>query len=110
MTLSLGGVRARFTSLQKLDLQATDAGLVHLVGLTGLTSLIVAEGQVTDAGLVHLKELASLEFLGLSLTQVTDTGVAELQKALPNCRIIKYPRRRCGSEKPRVLFSDCASK
>ena len=43
---------------------------------------------VTDAGLVHLAGLTALERLWLADTQVTDAGVAELQKALPNCGIV----------------------
>jgi len=42
---------------------------------------------VTDAGLVHLKGLTQLRTLNLSLTQITDAGVAELKKSLPKCEI-----------------------
>ena len=45
--------------------------------------------QITDAGLVHLKGLTGLQTLNLAGTKVTDAGVAELKKALPNCEIIK---------------------
>ena len=77
------------TSLQTLSLggPVTGAGLVHLKGLTNLQYLYLGGTQVTDAGLVHLKALTNLPRLNLTLTQVTDAGVAELQKALPNCRI-----------------------
>lgn len=67
----------------------TDAGLVHLKGLTKLEGLRLGFTQVTDAGMVHLLGLTNLQTLNLSRTQVTDTGIAELQKTLPNCRIIK---------------------
>jgi len=40
--------------------------------------------QVTDAGLVHLKGLTNLEYLYLRKTQVTDAGIAKLEA---NCRI-----------------------
>ncbi len=43
--------------------------------------------QVTDAGLVHLKGLTRLQTLNLYRSQVTDAGVKELRAALPNCRI-----------------------
>ena len=39
----------------------TDAGLVHLKGLTQLQWLDLAETKVTDAGLVHLKGLTQLQ-------------------------------------------------
>ena len=45
--------------------------------------------RVTDAGLKELAGLKSLQVLDLSFTRVTDAGVAELQKALPNCHIIR---------------------
>ena len=67
--------------------QITDAGLVHLKGLTNLQTLNLDGTKITDAGLVHLKGLTSLETLSLNRTKVTDTGVAELQKALPDCKI-----------------------
>jgi hypothetical protein len=44
---------------------------------------------VTDAGLVHLKGLTKLEKLVLSGTMVTDAGAKDLQAALPKCKIIK---------------------
>ena len=44
--------------------------------------------QITDAGLVHLKGLTKLQTLGLIGTMVTETGVADLKKVLPNCKII----------------------
>ena len=67
----------------------TDAGLVHLKGVTQLQTLNLFRTQVSDAGLVHLKELIQLKRLDLRDTQFTDAGVAELQKALPNCKIEK---------------------
>ena len=79
------------TNLQTLDLpkQITDAGLVHLKGLTRLQTLDLLSTQITDAGLVHLKGLTKLQSLDLP-EQITDAGVADLQKALPNCKILKY--------------------
>ena len=65
----------------------TDDGLLHLKGMTRLTSLSLRGTNLTDAGLVHLEDLTQLNFLSLLDTEVTDTGIAELQKALPNCQI-----------------------
>jgi hypothetical protein len=67
----------------------TDAGLEHLRGLTELQTLGLNNTQVSDAGLVHLRGLTQPSWLDLSSTQVTGAGVAELQKALPNCKLIR---------------------
>ena len=69
----------------------TDAGLVHLKGLTNLEALFLSGCEkITDAGLVHLKDLTNLEVLGLAANEnITDSSVAELQKALPNCVIFQ---------------------
>ena len=77
------------TNLQALlpPHQITDVGLAHLKGLTKLRILNLEHTQITDAGLVHLKGLTKLWFLNLIDTQITDAGVAEQQKALPNCKI-----------------------
>ena len=47
----------------------------------------LANTQVTDAGLVHLAGLTNLVWLWLYDTHVTDAGIAELTKALPKCSI-----------------------
>ena len=81
---------AGLTSLQGLGLsntEITDAGLVHLSGLTNLQRLRLSNTEITDAGLVHLSGLTSLQRLALSETQVTDAGVAKLKEALPNWEI-----------------------
>jgi hypothetical protein len=81
-----------FTQLQTLFLgntQVTDAGLEHLKGLTQLQYLLLDNSQVTDAGLENLKGLTQLQWVQLRGTEVTDAGVEKLQRALPNCRIIR---------------------
>ena len=46
--------------------------------------------SVTDADLEQLKEMPELESVVLSgCENITNSGVAELQKALPNCEIIR---------------------
>ena len=59
--------------------KVTDAGLVHLKGLTKLEFLSLSNTPVTDAGLKHLKELTKLQYLSLSNTKVTDAGLAHLK-------------------------------
>ena len=65
----------------------TNAGLIHLTGLTKLKKLYLDGTPVADAGLVHLKGLTELETLSMDETQVTEVGVAEPKKALPKCDI-----------------------
>ena len=83
------------TTLKGLSLsccrQITDAGLAHLKGLTNLEKLSLWDcDQITDAGLVHLKGLTKLERLYLTVcVKITDAAVSKLQKALPNCYIIR---------------------
>ena len=52
-----------------------------------LQQLHSVETQITDAGLVHLLGLSKLRWLGLCWTKVTDTGAKKLQAALPNAFI-----------------------
>ena len=47
-------------------IRSSDAGLVHLEGLTNLTILDLRDTQVTDPGLVHLKGLTKLSKLDLN--------------------------------------------
>ena len=77
------------TKLQVLTLgltKVTDAGLVHLKGLPNLERLHLP-GQTTDAGLAQLKGLDNLWMLLLIDTQVTDAGLIQL-KDLPNLRVL----------------------
>ncbi len=67
----------------------TDAGLQHLAELSQLSGLNVEGTQVTDVGLEHLEEMSHLDWLRLSGTKVTNEGVKKLQKALPNCEIVR---------------------
>ena len=76
------------TSLAIPNDAKTDLGLKHyLAALETHTALNLSGWKITDAGLVHLKGLTKLETLSLNFTKVTDAGVADLQKALPNCKI-----------------------
>ena len=71
------------TNLQHLHLQNTqvaDAGLVHLKGLTNLSTLGLEHTKISDAGLVHLKGLTSLKSLLLDKTKITDAGLVHLKE------------------------------
>ena len=52
------------------DSKITDAGLMHLKGLTKLQELILYGTKITDAGLVHLKGLAKLQTLSVRGTKI----------------------------------------
>ena len=73
----------RLKTLLLENAQVTDAGLTHLKGLTSLHKLTLDSAQVTDAGLTHLKGLTSLNYLDLRNTQITDAGLTHL-KGLTN--------------------------
>ena len=57
--------------------------------MSNLTDLAVCHCQITDDGSANLQRLTSLRHLNVSDTAVSDVGVAELQRALPDCKIIK---------------------
>ena len=69
----------------------SDAGLVHLSGLTNLTFLHLGSTLITDEGLVHLKGLTSLEDLIVTRTAVTQDGVDQLKETLVDTNVqLKY--------------------
>jgi hypothetical protein len=81
------------TSLERLNFMSrsiTDEGLVHLKGLKSLVYLGLTYAQVTDEGLVHLKELKNLESLRLRGTKITDSGLVHLQ-GLQNLKSLSLP-------------------
>jgi eukaryotic-like serine/threonine-protein kinase len=72
----------RLTELSGLTLASTpvtDAGMVHLQGLTALTALNLAEcPRVTDVGLIALKGMTRLEYLNLHGVSLPDAGLRHL--------------------------------
>jgi serine/threonine protein kinase/Leucine-rich repeat (LRR) protein len=64
----------------------SDVFLIELGGLQKLQRLSLAKSNVADEGAKYLAQLSHLKELDLSDTKVT--RVAELQKALPQCRMI----------------------
>jgi hypothetical protein len=86
---------SHLTGLSKLkvlylsDTGITNDGLVHLHGLNRLQTLYLSGTKITNGGLMYLKEFPRLRSLYIFNTAVSDAGVAKLQKALPNCRILR---------------------
>lgn len=101
LDLNLGGTKFSeaslsnlkgLTNLTHLHLEHTpvkDAALANLKALANLNYLNLYDTPITDAGLEHLKGLSNLKNLHLWQTKVTDAGVVGLQKALPNCNIVR---------------------
>jgi S-adenosylhomocysteine hydrolase len=67
--------------------KVTDEGVVHLKEMTSLQAVHFNHTKVSDAGLVHLKGLTDLFKLDLEHTNVTEEGFKQLQQAFPKCRI-----------------------
>ncbi|MCH8922564.1 MAG: hypothetical protein IIA67_05390 [Planctomycetes bacterium] len=107
------GLKKNVVTLNLKGSKITNAGLVHLRGLTKLRQLHLEKTAVGDEGIAHLKGLAELEYLNLYATKVTDKslehlrglkklrrlylwqtdvtdkGVARLEKALPELKIVR---------------------
>jgi hypothetical protein len=82
-------------SLMMQDTPITDAGLVHLRGLTSLRELHVQNTAVGDKGLIHLEGLSNLKDLQIWNTQVTEEGLQQLEQAIPDLIVsVKWPRTR----------------
>lgn len=66
-----------------------DAALKDIECLHNLRSLELTSSGITDACLPHLEHLSQLESLHLHETRLTEQGILKIQKALPNCRIVR---------------------
>ena len=77
------------------DRRVTVADLEHLKALEHLKFLVLTGSSVNDTHLENLlenlNEFATLQILSLIGMKVTDAGVENLQKALPNCKIQRFP-------------------
>ena len=65
--------------------RVTDAGMVHLEGMTNLQTLSLSNTDITDLGLTHIKRLKNLHLDKWTL--FSETSIVELKRALPNCKI-----------------------
>jgi hypothetical protein len=74
-----------------LDLQntqVTDESMNYLVRFDGLTSLILDENPITDAAIPQITQLSNLRYLRVRQTRISKEGLAQLQRALPDCRVV----------------------
>jgi Leucine-rich repeat (LRR) protein len=91
------------TGLTRLHLEntkITDKGLEQIKGLTNLEYLNLYNDNITDAGLAHLEGMKKLKNLYLWQTKVTDAGAAKLQKALPKLNVDRGLEAEKPPEKP----------
>ena len=65
----------------------TDAEIVHLEKMTGLTDLTLSETALTDAAVETLAKLKSLTRLTMTQTEVSPAGFTRLSENLPQCSI-----------------------
>lgn len=70
----------------------SDDDLVQLARLPNLDDLNLDGAPITDAGLKHLYSLKKLTRIDLSNTKITRQGLDDLEKTLPNARVLCYPR------------------
>jgi serine/threonine protein kinase len=83
---------ASFTRLTRLWLPTGlgDETLARVATLPELEELQIGRGTFTDAGLAHLKSMKKLTTFSYDLNnKFTDAGLEDLQKALPNLKIVK---------------------
>ena len=71
--------------------EVSDEGLKELAQSNNLTSLVLAGSQITDRGIGHLRSSYRLEYLDLTRTQTTSEARAQLQRDLPDCRVVYLP-------------------
>ena len=88
--------------IEVLDLAETnldDAAMAKFESMRKLRILSLVDTDITDIGLEHLKGLRQLQefYLG-TITRVTAEGIDRLQKALPNCKIVRVPNPHCGGK------------
>ncbi len=85
---ALAAIPETVTGLVVMNAPVTDAGITHLLKLTGLKRLNVAGTGITDDGLVALGGLPNLEWVCVNRTQVTEQGVARLKAARPGVTVM----------------------
>ena len=80
-------------TLHRNQSKITDAGLVHLSGMTRLEWLDLTGCKITGRGLASLKEMKQLKRLCLGWTQVDDVGL-EVIAGFPQLEILELHQTR----------------
>ena len=89
------GSRLFSAALENGEYEITDAGLVHLKGLTNLQELGISETGITDVEIAYLKRFTKLQSLTIGAHQFTSVGVSRL-KDLPQLRSLRLSYMRDG--------------
>jgi len=76
------------TGLALVNAPVTDAGIPHLLKLTGLRRLNIAGTQITDDGLVALSGLQELEWVCVHRSPMTSRGVERLHATRPGVEVM----------------------
>jgi uncharacterized membrane protein YciS (DUF1049 family) len=82
------GKLSELETLLLIGSPVSDEGLHHLTSLHKLHDLRLDQTQISDAGLAVLGEMPNLSVISIGKTKVTQAGREELQKKLPQCRIL----------------------
>jgi hypothetical protein len=80
------------TRLQKVSMANTnviDSALDFLTRTTQLRELNLSNTEITNASIPLLTRLYRLEILNVAGTQITPDAIAELQRAMPDCKVVK---------------------
>lgn len=85
---------AKLTHLEISHTKVTDEGLKHVLALKSLTHLDIRHTPVTKKGLESLANLPNLTELILIETNLTQDEAKQLEKSLPNCRVVCRRKKR----------------
>jgi hypothetical protein len=94
-------------SLDLRNCPVTDAGLLHLAGLSRLECLDLTKTHITDGAVDHLAKIPGLRFVDLSDTAVTGEGIRRLTASLPN--LLVWSDEAYPSQQSFVQFSRSSS-
>ena len=89
----LGGLK-KMKELNLSNTEVSDAVFPLLKGMKNLTDLDLSDTKITSSGIANLKDSANLFSLLVTSTPDMEKAVEELQKVLPNLRMVRYYTRK----------------